>query len=196
MTIYKLRFDRENYLNVFISPHEVEEKLGDPFLLTPSATEEENLNWSAFWQPLKIEFCDDSDSKNVTTPPDITWWHNNQLILNQKAYDVLSDALNPYGELLPLTCEGKPYWMFHVTARTRIDAVDTHNSERTIDPMGLVEIQKLSFKKNAIKDLLVFKTEYNNYLYNIYCTEAFKLLVEEAGIKGLVFSNDMTNSPF
>lgn len=196
MSVYKLRSARESYMNVYISPHEIAAKLGDPFIISPDATQEENLNWSEFWQPLDITFQDDSDHQTASNLPDITWWHDNQLVLNQKAYDALSEPLSSYGEFLPLNCERVPYWLFHVTKRTAIDAVDLKKSERTIDPVGLIEISKLQFIGEAIAGLLLFKTEYNNYLYNTYCTEEFKSLVEGVCLKGLFFSHDMSNSPF
>ncbi|MFL0805062.1 MAG: hypothetical protein K6L81_15225 [Agarilytica sp.] len=195
MKVYKLRSDRANYMNVYISPHEIGAKLGDPFLISPDATQDENLNWSEFWQPLEISFQDDSDDNSVSLVPDITWWHDNQLVLNQKAYEALKSELESYGEFLPLSCEGKAYWLFHVTKRTSIGAVDLKCSERTIDPVGLVDIVKITFKSEQVKSLYLFKTEYNNYLYNIYCTELFKDIVESADLSGLVFSDDMTNSP-
>ena len=195
MTIYKLRADRNHYQNVYISPHEIQDKLGNPFLLSPSVTRPEQLNWSEFWQPLEIEFSDDSDKNNVTGRPDITWWHNNQLVMNNKAYQALSRPLEDFGEWLPVSFQGQGYWLFHVTKRLGIELVDLKRSQRSIDPLGLIEINQLVFIENEIQGLQLFKTEYNNYLYNIYCTHDFKTLIEEQGLKGLLFSSDMTNSP-
>ena len=183
--IYKLRYDRFNYLVFEIMPDEVEEKLGDYFIL------DEPL-WTDFWKPLNAIFFDDSDNKNVITPPDITCWFIDRLVLNEKAYQLLSKRLAPYGELLPVKCEGVPYWVLHITKLTKMDAVDEDNSERVIEESSYIDMKRLVFKEDKVKDLLLFKTEFDDYK-NIYCSEQFKGLVEDAGLEGLVFSTDLAS---
>ena len=188
--IYKLRYDRFNYLLFEISPTEIKARFGDMFILDKSET------WSEFWQPLHAEFWDGSDKENITAVPDISLWTTDQIICNQKAYDALREALNSYGEWLSITVEGIPYWLLHVTKKTGLEVVDVKNSERTIITfVNHIEVQKLIFKNELLESLLIFKTEYNNYR-NIYCTEKFKKLITESGLKGLIFSTDMTNSPY
>lgn len=182
--VYKLRADRAHYLNFYISPDEIEAKLGDYFLL------DEPL-WYEFWQPVEASFQDDSDKKDVVTPPDISIWHSsNNLAFNQKAYDALKEELAPYGEWLPVSCEGNPYWLLHTTKKIEMEAVDLKNSVRTIDEGDFIDLEKLTFKDDAVKDLLIFQTPYSGYR-NLYCTDKFKTLVEDAGLKGLIFSEDL-----
>lgn len=183
--IYKLRYDRFKFLVFEIMPDEVEEKLGDFFIL------HEPL-WTDFWKPLNAIFFDDSDNKNVITPPDITCWFIDNLVLNEKAYQLLSETLAPYGELLPVKCEGIPYWVLHITQFTKIDAVDEDKSERVIEESGYIDMKQLTFKADKVKDLLLFKTEFDGYK-NIYCSEKFKERVEAAGLQGLVFSTDLAS---
>lgn len=38
------------------------------------------------------------------------------------------------------------------------------NSERSIDPLGLIEIKKVSFIETDVGGVQLFKTEYNSYL--------------------------------
>lgn len=182
--IYKLRADRTQYLNFYISPEEIEARLGDYFLL------DEPL-WRDFWNPVEAEFKDDSDKGDVIVPPDITiWFTTNNLALNQKAYEVLSDELEPYGEFLPVTCAGNKYWLLHATRKIEIEAVDLKHSARTIDEGGFVEIQKLVFKQDIVNEQLVFMTAYDDYR-NLYASQKFKSMIEEANLKGLVFSEDL-----
>lgn len=183
--IYRLRFDRFNFLVGDISLAEVKAKLGHIFALDAA-------RWADFWVPLDIQFSDDSELQNVTTPPDITCWFTNELILNHKAYQAIGKDLEPYGELLPANCEGIGYWILHVTSQTGMDAVDLEHSEREVAASGVIELQALAFDEEAIKDKLIFKTEYSDF-QNIYCTEAFKALIENAGLKGLVFSSDLVS---
>ena len=187
--VYKLRFDRFNFMEFNLSPTEIKGKLGDMFILDNSE------QWAEFWSPLNGEFFDGSDAGNVIKLPDISLWFTNEIVCNERAYNKVKKNLETYGEWLPICIEGVQYWLLHVTQKTGVDFVDRKNSERTINPIGKVDLIKLSFNESMIDDLLIFKTEYNNFK-NIYCTEKFKLLVESNNLKGLIFSDDMTNSPY
>lgn len=181
--VYRLRFDRFNFLVGDISLAEIKAKLGNIFALDAP-------QWADIWVPLEIQFSDDSDRQNVTTPPDISCWFTNELILNEKAYLAIGEQLEPYGELLPANCEGIGYWVLHVTRRTGMDAVDLEQSAREVAASGVIELQTLAFNDDAINDELIFKTEYNDF-QSIFCTETFKELVEAADLKGLAFSSDL-----
>ncbi len=185
--IYKLRYDQSNFLVFNIPADELIEKFGEDYFLL--------LNepiWADFWKPLNVEFFDESDSGTVTTPPDITCWFIEQLVLNEKAYQLLSEDLETCGEFLEVKCEGIPYWVFHVTCRTGLDSVDESKSERQIEESGYVDMKKLVFREDSVKHILLFKTEYDSYK-NIYCTDKFKSLVENHALKGLVFNTDLAS---
>lgn len=126
---YRLRYDRDNFMVADISSHEIRAKLGNPFILRHNPISP----WAEMWQPLVMTFSDESDAKNVVALPDITVWFTDNLILSQKAYDIVFSTLEPYGEFLPVRCENIPYWVFHLTYITGIDAVDEERSERFID---------------------------------------------------------------
>lgn len=182
--IYKLRFDFRNYLNFYIDAVDIEMTLGDFFLL------DEPL-WSEFWQPLNGTFFNDSDNQTLTALPDITeWFGHNCLVLNQKAFNVLSQHLAAHGEFLPIQSESIPYWLFHSTIKTGMEKIDESRSTRTIDESGFVEMHELSFREETLKGQLIFQTEFSNYR-NMYCTEEFKVMVESNGLKGLSFSTDL-----
>ena len=185
--IYKLRFDRSRFLTFEISPDELEAKFGADHIFMLDEPE-----WSGFWKPLDAKFLDFSDKKNVTALPDITCWFTDQLVLNEKAYDLLSNVLEPYGELLPVKCEGIPYWVLHVTKPTGLDVIDESKSERQVEGGGYIDVSSMAFKESAVENLLLFKAEYNGYK-NVYCTEGFKALVENASLEGLVFNRDLAS---
>lgn len=174
---YKLRFDRSKFLAFEILPAKLEAKLDEAV-------------WSEFWKAMNAKFIDFSDNKNVTTPPDITCWFTDQLVLNENAYALLSTHLQPYGEFLPVSCEGVPYWVLHVTNMTGMDVVDEEKSGRLVKEGGYIDVASLSFKEEQVKEKLLFKTEYNGWK-NIYCSEEFKKIVEEHRLQGLVFSADL-----
>lgn len=176
-------------MNGYLSVDDIEQTLGDYFLL-------DRPLWADFWKPIRVEFVDDSDGRNIVTPPDITVWAtSNNLICNEKAYSTLKGELSSYGEWLPLTCENIEYWLLHTTKKTGIDLIDTKESQRTIDVTGYTEAQKITLKPRADKNALIFQTEYTNY-QNVFCSGAFKSIVEDAGLNGLRFSEDMSNAPF
>jgi len=184
---YKLRFDRSKYLAFEISPDELEEKLGADHLFMLDEPE-----WSKFWKPINARFIDFSDKKNVTTPPDITLWFTDQLVLNEKAYKLLSSQLESYGEFLPVKCEGIPYWVLHVTKMAENNAIDEISSNRNIEEGGYIEVINLTLNEEQVKNMLLFKTEYNGFK-NIYCSEGFKAIVEENSLNGLIFNTDLAS---
>jgi hypothetical protein len=182
--IYRLRFDRFRYLTADISRRDIAEKHGDPFILDSREC------WGDIWKPLNIVFHDDSENNDVAKPPDITLWFTSEIICNTKAYEILNSELSEYGEWLPVSCEGIPYWLLHVTKKTGMEAIDQSKSSRTVDETGYPDIQALSFVEEEISDLLIFKSEYSDF-DNIYCTERFRTLVKESGLNGLLFSEDL-----
>ena len=154
--IYKLRADREKYLNFFIDPSDIELIMGDYFLLGQS-------KWAVFWKSVNATFYEDSDNGNALLVPDITTWGtSNCLALNKKSYEALKKPLSKFGEFLPITSEGIPYWVFHSTHQTNIDHVDLSKSSRRIDEVDYVDMQALVFKEDALKGQLIFQTEFSN----------------------------------
>jgi hypothetical protein len=151
--IYRLRFDRENYMLFDIPPHDLEYTLGDIFLLdNPKSI------WTDFWKPLSGRFNDWSEKKNVLKIPDITCWFTDNLVLNQKSYDLLVKKLSSYGEFLPVNVEGVPYWILHVNKFTDMDMIDEKNSKRFIDAAECINLERLVFREEGLNELLLFKT--------------------------------------
>jgi len=183
--VYKLRFDRNDFLAFDISPEELEAKLGEDYFFML-----DEPNWSDFWQALDVQFHDDSDKKNVSSLPDITCWFTDQLVLSELAHNALSEILTPYGEFLSVKYKETSYWVFHVTKLTSLDVIDQTDSVRTVEASGHIEVERMSFINSTVKDLLIFKTEYNGFK-NVYCSDKFKSLIDNAGLKGLVFNEDL-----
>ena len=182
--IYKLRADRDKYLNFFIDPYDIELIMGDYFLLGQPA-------WAGFWKSVNATFYKDSDHGSALLVPDVTvWGTSNCLALNQKAYEALRVDLHPFGEFLQVASEGIPYWVFHSTLQTDLEFVDETKSKRIIDEVDYVEMQSLVFNEKLLDKKLIFQTEFSNYR-NMYCTEEFKSRVESNDLKGLYFSTDL-----
>lgn len=183
--IYRVKYDRQNYMVFDISADEIEYGLGDIFLLYDSAS-----SWSEFWKPLNGRFLDDSDSQQLVKVPDVSTWFINELVLNDDAFSKLSVHLSKCGEFLPVAVEGIPYWILHVNKFIDMHAIDESKSERFLDAANCINLVSLTFNESEISDLLLFRTEYTGYK-NLYCTEKFKSLIESSGLKGLLFSTDL-----
>jgi hypothetical protein len=184
---YKLRFDRSQHLVFDVSPDVLEQAFGEDYFFMLDED-----SWQDFWKPIEVQFYNDSDSKKILTPPDITLWFTDQLVLNEKAYNSLQIMLAPYGEFLPVTCEGIAYWILHVTQKTGMDAIDDEHSMRLVEASGFVDVKQLAFKPSAVNSLPLFKSEYDGFK-NLYCSETFKQQVESCNLNGLVFSDTLAS---
>lgn len=188
MTVYRLQFDRANYLAAEIWPDEIHQKLGDPFILGRTST------WTDIWVPLEVKFHDLSDRGGVLTPPDITVWFTSDLVLSQKAYQELKELLAEYGEFLPLTCEGNPYWLLHVTRTTGMESVNERRSKRTIDEADFITAEALEFNEQSVQGNLIFKSIYDEGR-TLFCNEIFTDIASNAGLGGLRFTTNLAPGP-
>ncbi|WP_431685740.1 hypothetical protein [Hahella sp. NBU794] len=119
--------------------------------------------------------------------PDIRMWTAGAIVLSPKAYRVLAEAIAPYGELLPVNCEGEIYYLFNCLTMV---AADELISQRSVSFGAVVSIEKLSFPPT---DAMIFKTDYDNG-YSLYCQSALKVLIDQHGLKGMELLEDLSRS--
>ena len=150
--------------------------------------------WADIWVPLEVKFHDLSDRGGVLAPPDITVWFTSDLVLNHKAYRELKEPLAHYGEFLPLTCEGNPYWLLHVTRTTGMESVNERRSKRTIDEADFITVEALEFNAEFVQDSLIFKSIYDEGR-TFFCNERFAEIVSDAELRGLKFTTDLVPGP-
>jgi len=151
------------------------------------------------WKKVNASFVlpiDYKKSKPVPLLPDVTNWGRNHLVFNQKAYDVIYKHLKPFGEFLPVSCEGNDYYLFNILQTTDDDLIDQDNSEKNIMAMDGMDMQmgikKLKFKENKLKDILIFKTDFDEYV-GIFCNSYFKQLIEGANLEGIIFRKNLVD---
>lgn len=105
---------------------------------------------------------------------------------SQRAVDLLSDLLEPNGELLPVHHETGCFYFFNCTRMT--NCVDLAQSETTrLNDGGVVtSTKRLVFKGEMTQGLTIFKVR--TQLLELFCTQDFVERVERAGLLGFVFT--------
>lgn len=182
--IYVIYPDVLNYQSFVIDSKEARRKLGEETLFHFDQRPKE---YAQDWQALEIKFANMANGKN-TKLPDITL-RNGRLFLNEKAYAVLHDAMQPHGEFLPVTYDGHKGYIFNVLALAdTLDGVDQKLS--TKNEYG--DLQSLAFHETRIKDMDLFRTEFDSYM-GVYCQASLKGLIESAGLTGVTFGTDLGN---
>jgi len=195
MSIYRISTNIDNMMFFHITQKELESKSGvDPEYHAGSQPKPQTG-----WQKVNASFVlpiDYKKSNPIPFLPDVTHWGHNHLVFNQKAYDLVSEHLNPFGEFLPVVCEGYDYYLFNILQIADDNLIDQTNSEKNMMTMDGITMQmgikKLKFKEHKLKDTLVFKTNYDEYV-GIFCNNKFKQLVEDANLKGIVFKLDLAS---
>lgn len=180
--IYLAHPDIKRYKSFVIDSKDARKKLGSK---TMFHFDRRPYSYLQNWQALALQFTALSSGKK-TAIPDLTV-RNGRLFLTQKSYEVLHGTLSGHGEFLPVTYEGGQGYLFNILSVAEMyDGVDIKQSTR--DQYG--NIQSIVFNENKIKNLVIFRTEFDAHL-SIYCSQTFKDEVEKAGLQGLAFSADL-----
>ena len=146
----------------------------------------ENYAMSSWWPTPDTEFVAIDD--NVSAPiPDICKWIDASLVLSAKAYRLLGDALKPFGEFLPLTIRDEVFYIFNCLTLAKINE---DLCEKNIYKGQEAGIKSLVFDEKDIADKLIFKTHYDSCM-DLYCSDRFKLIVQDYKLAGITFSEKL-----
>ncbi len=188
MTVYKIQADNEHYKAFDLDIEEIFDKLGEDFDFNFPCL---GISVKEKWQTLSSgKYVPIPEYEHATKIPDISDWQSGDLVFSGKACDLLYKHLADYGEFLPVKCDDQNCHIFNVL--NIMDVVDVENSAQILDQGVFMGIKKLSFKEGLLTDTLLFKIKYDN-LHNIYCTDAFKTLIEKSGLTGLIFTEDLAS---
>lgn len=144
-----------------------------------------NCEMSDWWPMPDTEFIPiDDDSAPI---PDIAKWIDASLVLSPKAYRLLGDTLKEYGELLPITVKKETYYIFNCRTFGQVKKELCEKSYYDGEEAG---IKTIVFDLDDVSPKLVFKTDYNAGL-ELYCGERLKKLVEDFGLRGVIFSSEL-----
>jgi hypothetical protein len=106
-------------------------------------------------------------------------------VFNSKAVKALGDLLKSRGELLPITCQGEPLFLFNVTRL--IEALDEENCElERFDDGRILDIDRHAFFSHKLIGETIFKLR-QDPLGWAYVTDPFVERVKSAGLKGFKF---------
>ena len=186
MTIHRLHPDWSRFLQFAIDPDDVEAKLGEDCLFH---IDRSPRPYAALWRPLRICFGAAPGSK-ATQRPDLAVT-SGRLYLSERASGVLRALVDGCGELLEVADEsGSGYLLNILRLAEQVDGVDTRLSRKN----AYGDLEHLVFHEDRVAAMPVFRTAFDDY-FGIYCGDAFKDAVEQAGLTGLRFGVDLGN-PF
>lgn len=119
---------------------------------------------------------------------DITKFNVSALAYSEKAVSILKDILEESGELLPFECDGKKWWVHHIT--NVIDALNTEATTMELMDSGRFLIGKAVIDENKLSNTCLFKAKQRMgvILGHDVTENDYKALVESSGLTGVLFS--------
>lgn len=185
---YRLQPENNKYMYFELDAYDLLETLGGDFDITTFGENKKDI-----WKPVKGKFYSSENTSIII--PDITIWSTNLLILNQKAYAVLNEELNHLGEFLDVTVESTTYYLFNIMNQLNDDVIDNDKTELAMFKGQVVGLKSLGFNAETIDDKnLLFKIDFDKGV-DLFCTEGFKSLIENAELTGLAYHKELAESP-
>jgi len=116
-----------------------------------------------YWTPVSFQLAENAGAQEI---PDWSFYTSGDLILNEKAKNALEGFLLESGEILPLLSDDGRYYFFNCLIK-------------------IEEGQQLPENKDLYKATPTVGID-------LICSDAFKTAAEEAQLKGMYFTNDVT----
>jgi len=182
--IYRIHHD-DQYLAFEIPTREVLDKLGRSY---PFHINRSPISYAVVWNtPLHIRFRPPEDfTQNIV--PDLAEV-DGKLFLSETAYSRLKNELASTGEALPVTYDGGTGYIFNILAIAD-DSNGVDELQTGYDKHG--NLSNFGFHEDVMGKVAVFRTKLDHYL-GIFCNAAFKTMVEESGLTGILFRNEVAN---
>ena len=145
-----------------------------------------NISFKQWWKPVKTDFTPIGGDKKAAIP-DISLWIGATLVLSSKAHHALRELLMPHGELLPVDCTGKDFYIFNCLELAQANELQ---SEKILSEGQVVGIKKLVFDSDAIAGKAAFKSKYAG-CQDVFCNQTLKNAILENKLNGVVFSKTL-----
>ncbi|WP_281647589.1 hypothetical protein [Parendozoicomonas sp. Alg238-R29] len=179
--IYRLDFDLDSYVSIFISMDAMEDVMDDIYYPEGESLLEE-------WVAPQAEFVDGKGQGRNLQIPDIGSWEGN-MVLGPDAYEKLSSVVAADNELLPVLIDGQTWYVVNIISTT--DAVNLEESEQDLRGGIYVGLKSLAFHEEDLSGTPLFKTSFDEKVGN-FCNESFHLLVtQEYQLEGPVFRTNL-----
>ena len=187
--IFKVQPDVRQFQQFALSIDDVEDKMGEDCLI---AMDSRPIAYTENWQPVELEFFDEFPGGSANkAQPDIMIDNLGHLYFSKQAYLACASALNGMGEWLPVTHQGSKAYVFNPLSKAEdVNAVDSDNTQYEEGD----SLKRVAFLPEPVKNTPLFKTELDSFR-GIYCLAEFKKAVEQAQLNGLIFTDDLSDTP-
>ena len=187
MKIFKILRDSDHYMEFSTDLEEMLDeigpKVGDLEFMQFSY---HNLRLAEYWGKFSGTF--EKVLSNANQIPDISCWRGATLVLSPAAKKILGKKLVAYGELLPISCNNEPYYIFNCL---KLVSLDKNLSKQIPLEHGLIEFEKIVFNKGSIHENLLFKSQEEGCT-SVFCSEELANFIGNSRLKGLKFSENLT----
>jgi hypothetical protein len=137
------------------------------------------------WTPVSVRILRHDEHGVRLSPAELPWLGSHVLVLTAMAANVLRRDLEPFGELLPLSCDDAELYVYN--ALRVIDALDEDHAELVRFSSGrILKIVRHAFRPAAVKDVHVFKIP-QMLRGSIFVTTEIVAAARSAGLKGTEF---------
>jgi hypothetical protein len=134
------------------------------------------------WKPLEVEAF---QNENTVDLPDLSIWRD-LIIMNQRAFEALSDLLSPFGEFLPVELLGKTGYLYHCTNIHHFSETEVTYQMHGDIYAGVTHLQ---FSENFDAHIV---TGIHKVYANTYCSEAVAKVIKDNKLTGLLLIKDLT----
>jgi hypothetical protein len=136
---------------------------------------------AATWSRPQVRLMLEREDGSPRSPSDFPFLGDHALVLKERTYSRLQPHLAAVGELLPLTEDATPLWLFN--SCVVIPALDMKRSKVQVARSGrILRISEYVFRPDLLEGTLLFKTPETATLF---MTEDFVSLVDSLGLEGL-----------
>jgi hypothetical protein len=147
-----------------------------------------NLALSNVWQRMQATFESIDDVTLSETIPDVTTWVAGTLVLSEKAKQLLT-CLEGHGEYLPIDTPDGEYWIFNCL---EVLPADENRSKRTVEQEQVLDVEKIEFSNDVVKNTCIFKTDYDGFR-STFCSGALREEIIKNQLSGLTFNKNLAS---
>lgn len=185
MTTYRLINDIYHCHEAFINFKAMRKQFADIKVWFPQTNTSLLDKQIGAWEPVDVKFESDRKANSI---PDISVWNLSCLVLNEKAYNVLHQILQPIGEFLALK---GGFYLFNCLASAAADTIDPTKTSLKIEDIHSNHIpESLGFNMDKIAEMHLFKPGFleNSFLI---CQDELKELILANNLKGVIFEENL-----